>query len=108
MFRARFQNRQFPDGVKRPVLHRAPPAFLCRPLFELGRFVHDELPLTRGDLWIARHQISPGNLQIDGWLPAGLVLGVNEPLRVLAIPRCEAGLFVLLSVEGIKKRHSRA
>jgi hypothetical protein len=33
---------------------------------------------------------------------------VNEPLRVLAIPRCEAGLFVLLSVEGIKKRHSRA
>src|SRR5581483_4572646 len=52
MLRARFQKRQMPDVVKGFVLDGGLPAALGLILFKLYYFIHDELPVPRGDLRI--------------------------------------------------------
>jgi hypothetical protein len=38
------------------------------------------LPCSRGCPWIAHHEVSANNLEVDDGLALGLVFGVEEPL----------------------------
>ena len=93
MFRAGLQNGQLPEGIKSPVAHGRLPANQGRTLFEIGCFIHDALPGAGDNLRIAGRQISAGDLQIDGGLIPGLILGVKHPQRLRLVLGAKAGLF---------------
>jgi hypothetical protein len=73
-----FQNRHVSDAVKGFVLDGGLPAVLGLVFFELHHFVHDQLPVAGGDLWIARGQIGAGNLQVHGRMLLGLLPRVEQ------------------------------
>ena len=68
MFWARFQKRQVSEIIKGFVFDGGFPAALGFVLLELHHFIHDELPITRGDLRVTGRQIRAGDLQIHSGL----------------------------------------
>jgi hypothetical protein len=48
-------------------------------LFELHHFVHDELPVPRGNLLVGSGKIGTGNLQVHGGLLFGFVPRMEQP-----------------------------
>src|SRR5208282_1207021 len=93
VFRAGFQNGQLSDGVERLVPHRPHPTVLSRAFFELGGFVHNELPGAGGNLRVSGRQISAGDLQIDGRLLPGLVFRVQKSRCLRAVTGMQTLLF---------------
>lgn len=93
VFRAGFQDGQLSDGVECLVPHCPHPAILGWALFELGGFVHDELPGAGGNLRVRGRQIRAGDLQIDGRLLARLVFRVQKPYRLRAVTGLQTLLF---------------
>jgi len=57
------------------------PASQGRAPFELHDFLHDLPPTAFGDQRVHRHQVCPGDLQVDRRLLVCLVFGVKNPLR---------------------------
>jgi hypothetical protein len=92
MFGARLQDWQCLDGIKRLVFHGALPSRARRSLFEQGGFDHDRLPGAFGDLRVAGRQVGAGDLQIDGWLPEGLIARGPKPFGFVFVPCFEAFL----------------
>src|SRR6266511_1339686 len=78
MFGPRLEDWKGPKRIERVLLERTHVTFARAPLLGLDHFVHDDLPGARHDVWIAGGQIGAGDLQIDGWLTVGLVLGVQQ------------------------------
>ena len=76
------------DEVEGFVPHRRYPSALGWAGFERGHCVHDILPRPFGHDGVAVLQVSLGDLQVDGGLAHGLILGLDEPR--------EASSFVVL------------
>ncbi len=93
MFGPGFQKRQMPDAVEGFVPDGGLPAMLCLVFFELHQFVHDELPVAGGDLWIARRQIRAGDLQVHGGLLLGFLARVEQSNGGGAVVGAKAFLF---------------
>ena len=93
MFGPCLQDRQGPKRIERVLFERAHVTFARAPLLGFDKFVHDDLPGARHDVWIAGGQIGAGNLQIDGGLTVRLVLGVQQ--AECFDPVCGAKSFLL-------------
>src|SRR5581483_9532848 len=93
MLRARFQKRQMPDVVKGFVLDGGLPAALGLILFKLYYFIHDELPVPRGDLRVAGRQIRAGDLQIHSRLLLRFLARMEQPQGCGTVSRAQAVLF---------------
>ncbi len=82
-----------PDAVKGLVFDGGLPALLSLVLFELHQFVHDELPVARGNLRVACGQIRAGDLQVHSRLFNRFVFGMEKPQGCCAVVGAKAFLF---------------
>ena len=94
MFGARFQKRQMPNQVERLVFDGRLPAVLGLVFFELHQFVHDELPVSRGNLFVTGSEIRAGDLQVHGGLLLGFLTRVEQPKRRRAVGGVQAVLLL--------------
>src|SRR5207249_4892351 len=69
------------------------PAFSCAALLEFYHGVHRHLPRTCGNVRIARSEICAGNLQVNGRLLFGFILGVKNSQRLGPIACFQTDLF---------------
>ena len=81
-----------PNQVERLVFDGRLPAVLGLVFFELHQFVHDELPVARGDLLVAGGEIGAGDLQVHGGLLLGFLTRVEQPDCGGAVGRMQAVL----------------
>ena len=93
MFRARFKKRLMSDAVKGLVFDGGLPAVLGLVFFQLHQFVHDELPVARGNLRIACGKICAGDLQVHGGLLVRFLAGMEKPQGCCAVVGAKAFLF---------------
>ena len=89
------------DEVEGFVPHRRYPSALGWAGFERGHCVHDILPCPFGHDGVAVLQVSLGDLQVDGGLSHGLILGLDDLLGGVLVRGVKAGAFASDLVKAI-------
>lgn len=74
----RFDDDRIADEVQRPFLCGSFPTQTGDAVLKFDHLVHDVLPTSLTDAWIAHQQVGPGDLEVDDRLLMGLVAGVEK------------------------------
>ncbi len=98
-----FQDRQAPNQTKRFVFHGRVVPFKGGTAFGFSHPIHRHLPRALGDLGINCGQISPRNVQVQGWLPEGFIFDVKQGERFGFISRAKTRLLSGGGILSIKR-----
>jgi len=95
MIGPRFNQGQLPKAVEVVIMNGALPPQSVSPAFESDQGFHHLLPGAGDQSGIGSVQVGAGDLEIDGgrWGVAGLVPGIDKPLRFPFVRGAQCSLF---------------